>query len=44
MKEFFIAGLLWALSVHLFRYAYKSGKQRVELDQAIQQILNEGKK
>ncbi len=44
MKEWFIAGLLWVISAHLFRYAYKTGKQRVELDAAINQILNEGKK
>lgn len=44
MKEFFIAGLLWGLSTFLFRYAYKTGKQRVELENAINQILNEGKK
>ena len=44
MKELFLAGLLWALSFYLFRYAYKTGKQRVELDKALNQILNEGKK
>jgi hypothetical protein len=44
MQELLMAGVLWAASFYLFRYSYKTGKQRLELDKAINEILNEGKK
>jgi len=44
MKEWFIAGLLWGISGYFFRYAYKSGKSKLELEAAIKKILDEGGK
>lgn len=44
MKELLMAGVLWAVSFYLFRYSYKRGKQRLDLDKAIQEILTEGEK
>lgn len=44
MRDWFIAGLLWGISFHFFRYAYKSGKKKLEFEEGLKKILDEGGK
>lgn len=44
MMDWFIAGLMWGLSVYFFRYAFKSGKKKLEFEEGLKKILDEGGK